>query len=46
MNGNPEEMYNHMLQNNPKFREFVEQNKGKSPEQIASEHGIDPKLLK
>ena len=27
--------------NNPRFRQFVEENKGKSPEQIAKEHGID-----
>lgn len=39
--GNPEKIAQHMMQSNPKFRQFVEQNKGKTPEQVAQEHGID-----
>lgn len=39
--GNPEQMAMQMMQNNPQFRQFVEQNKGKTPEQVAQEHGID-----
>lgn len=39
--GNPEQMFQQMMQNNPQFRQFVEQNKGKTPEQVAREHGID-----
>lgn len=29
-----------MMKINPQFRQFVEQNRGKTPEQIAQEHGI------
>lgn len=39
--GNPEQAFQQMMQNNPQFRQFVEQNKGKTPEQVAREHGID-----
>ena len=39
--GNPEQVFQQMMQNNPQFRQFVEQNKGKTPEQVAQEHGID-----
>lgn len=38
---NPNEAMQQMLSNNPRFRQFVEENKGKSTEQIAREHGID-----
>lgn len=40
-NGNPEQMAQQMIQNNPQFRQFVEANKGKTPEQVAKENGID-----
>ena len=43
---NADELYYSMLQNNPQFKAFVEQNKGKSIEQIAKENGINPQLLK
>ena len=39
--GNPEQIARQMMQNNPQFRQFVEANKGKTPEQVAQEHGID-----
>lgn len=39
--GNPEQIAQQMMQNNPQFRQFVEANKGKTPEQVAREHGID-----
>lgn len=39
--GNPERVFQQMMQNNPQFRQFVEQNKGKTPEQVARENGID-----
>lgn len=39
--GNPEQIARQMMQNNPQFRQFVEQNNGKTPEQVAKEHGID-----
>lgn len=39
--GNPEQIAQQMMQSNPQFRQFVEANKGKTPEQVAREHGID-----
>ena len=39
--GNPEQIAQQMMQSNPQFRQFVEENKGKTPEQVAREHGID-----
>lgn len=38
---NPEQLMRSMMKSNPQFAAFVEQNRGKSPEQIAREHGID-----
>lgn len=43
--GNPEQIAMALMQRNPQFKAFVEQNKGKSPEQIASENGIDLSML-
>ena len=40
-NGNPEQIAHQMMNNNPNFRKFVDDNKGKTPEQVAKEHGID-----
>lgn len=39
--GNPQQMAANLMQNNPQFRAFVESNKGKTPEQVAQEHGVD-----
>lgn len=39
--GNPEQIAMNLMQKNPQFRQFVEANKGKSPEQVAKEHGVD-----
>ena len=39
--GDPQGMYDYMMRTNPQFAQFVTDNKGKSPEQIAQEHGID-----
>ena len=39
--GNPEQIAQQMMQNNPQFRQFVEANKGKTPEQVAKEYGLD-----
>lgn len=39
--GNPEQIAQQMMQSNPQFRQFVEANKGKTPEQVAKENGID-----
>lgn len=38
---NPEQLMEKMMEANPQFAAFVNQNKGKSPEQIARENGID-----
>ena len=39
--GNPDQIAQQMMQSNPQFRQFVEANKGKTPEQVAKEYGID-----
>ena len=43
---NPDAVFSDLLQNNPQFRSFVEQNKGKTPEQIASENGLNIEQIK
>lgn len=43
---NPEQVMQAMMRDNPQFAEFINANKGKSPEQIASEHGIDINVIK
>lgn len=43
---NADEIYADMMSNNQQFRSFVEQNKGKTTEQIAEEYGINLSLLK
>ena len=40
-NGNPEQIAQSLMQQNPQFRQFVEANRGKSPEQVAQEHGFN-----
>lgn len=40
-NGNPEQIAMNLLQTDPRFAEFMRQNQGKNPEQVAREHGID-----
>lgn len=44
--GNPDQIAHQMMQSNPQFRHFVEQNKGKTPEQVAREYGVDIDQLK
>lgn len=39
--GNPQQMAQQMMMSNPQFRQFVEANKGKTPQQVARENGID-----
>lgn len=39
--GNPDQIAQQMMRSNPQFRQFVEANKGKTPEQVAKENGID-----
>lgn len=44
--GNPDAAFDSLMRTNPRFADFVRQNQGKTPEQIASEHGIDVNLLR
>lgn len=39
--GNPQALFNSMMASDPRFREFVQDNAGKTPQQIAAENGID-----
>ena len=43
--GNPQGLAN-MVQSNPKFKQFVANNKGKSVEQIARENGLDMNMVR
>lgn len=39
--GNPEQIAQNLMMKNPQFKAFVEANKGKTPEQVAQEHGVN-----
>lgn len=39
-------MFKQMQETNPQFAKFVEDNKGKSMEQIAKENGLNPDFVK
>ena len=39
--GNPEKIAKALMQQNPQFRAFMQASQGKSPEQVAREHGVD-----
>lgn len=43
---NPSSLAQSLMQNNPDFQQFVNNNQGKSLEQIANENGIDYNLIK
>lgn len=43
---NPEQIAQNLMQNNPQFKAFMEANKGKTPEQVARENGIDFSRIK
>ncbi len=43
--GNPEGVFNEMMQTNPQFRKFISDNRGKSVEQIAQSYGVDLNAL-
>lgn len=45
LNGNSEEVYQNLMRNNPQFAQFVNANKGKTPEQIAQAYGINPSIF-
>ncbi len=42
MRGNPQAAFNMLMEREPRFRQFYEENKNKTPEQIMREYGIDP----
>ena len=42
----PRQVAQLMAQRNPQFAEFMRQNQGKSPEQIAADYGIDMGLVR
>jgi len=42
----PDQALDNLKQSNPKFKEFMDQNAGKTPEEIAKENGIDIDVLK
>lgn len=39
--GNPQQMYNTLLQSDPRFAQFAHENSGLSPQDIAKKYGID-----
>lgn len=38
---NPEQVAMQLMQMNPAFKAFIEENQGRTPEQVAQEHGIN-----
>lgn len=42
----PSAAYEEMMENNPEFRKFVEENKHKSIEQIAMDYNVDPSCIR
>ena len=42
----PRQVAQLMAQRNPQFAEFLRQNQGKSPEQIAADYGIDMNFVR
>lgn len=40
-NGNPSQIAMTLIKQNPQFKAFIETNKGKTPEMVARENGID-----
>ena len=43
---NPQQVAQMMAQRNPQFAAFLQQNQGKSPEQIAADYGIDMNFVR
>ena len=42
----PEGVYNYLMQTNPQFKRFIQDNQGKSIEDIAMEYDIDLDMVK
>lgn len=43
---NPQQLMQTFAHRNPQFAEFLRQNQGKSPEQIAADYGIDMNMVR
>ena len=41
-----ETIYNRMYRSNPQFRDFANQARGKSIEEVCAQHGIDPSQVR
>ena len=41
----PQGTYSMLMRTNPDFARFVSQERGKTPRQIAQEHGINPNII-
>lgn len=39
--GNPQQIFNNMMNGNPRFAQFVRDNQGMSPNQIAQKYGVN-----
>lgn len=37
----PQQAFQSLMQSDPRFKAFLDANRGKSPEQVAKEHGVD-----
>lgn len=46
MPSNPNELFNNLIQTNPQFAKFVDENKHRTPEEIAKAYGVNPTILK
>ena len=42
----PQEVYNYLMQNNPQFKQFINDNQGKTIEDIALSYDIDLNMIK
>lgn len=42
---NPDQLLQMFAQKNPQFAQFMRENQGKSPQQIAADYGIDMSLV-
>lgn len=41
VSGDPQPLFNQMIQSNPQFAQFVAMNAGKTPEQAFADNGLD-----
>lgn len=44
--GNATSAYRELMDSNPSFREFMKQNRNKSPEQVCADNGIDINVIR